>query len=113
VEAKGETKQVGVKAEAKQKLMIKGQMLNSLVLYLLISFSVLVFKCLCSVQVLLCPDEDYNTVIEMSAIFDEHLLKFRLELKNPSYHKFNQPTKRTNYDCTLGLCNMTIHCTLS
>ena len=105
VEAKAETKQVGVKAKAKQKLVIKGQKLNSLVLYQLINFSVLVFKCLCSVQ-------DYNTVIEISAIFDEHLLKFRLELKNPSYHKFNQPTKRTNYDCTLGLCNMTIHCTL-
>ena len=42
-----EVKQAGAKAEAKQQLMIKEQKLNSLVLYLLISFSVLVFKCQC------------------------------------------------------------------
>ena len=42
-----EIKQVGAKADAKQQLMIKEQKLNSLALYLLISFSVLVFKCQC------------------------------------------------------------------
>jgi len=39
-----EVKQAGAKADAKQQLMIKEQKLNSLVLYLLISFSVLVFQ---------------------------------------------------------------------
>jgi len=33
------------------------------------------------VDLLLCPDEDYNTVVETSAIFDECLLKFRLEIR--------------------------------
>jgi len=37
-----EVKQAGAKADTKQQLMIKKQKLNSLVLYLLISFSVLV-----------------------------------------------------------------------
>jgi len=86
VEARAETGQAGAKAEAERKLMIGRQGLNSLVLYRLIAFSVLVFKCLCSVQVLLCPDGDYNTVVEVLAVFDGLLLKFRLELKNPSYH---------------------------
>jgi len=46
-EAETETKQVGAKAEAKQNFMIKGQKLNSSILYLLISFLVLAFKRLC------------------------------------------------------------------
>ena len=32
------------------------------------------------VDLLLCPDEDYNTVVETSAIFDECLLKFGWKL---------------------------------
>jgi len=46
-EAEAETKQVEAKVEAKQNFMIKGQKLNSSILYLLISFLVLAFKHLC------------------------------------------------------------------
>ena len=84
--------QAGAKAEAKQKLMIKGQNLNNLVLYLLTNFSVLVFKRLFSISIVL--DGDHNTIVKTSAMFDERLLKFRLELKNHTYHEFYQPTKR-------------------
>jgi len=40
------------------------------------------------------PDEDHNTKVKTSAMFDKRLLKFRLELKNHTYHEFYQPTKR-------------------
>ena len=58
---------------------------QKLVLYLLVSFFVLVYlNSLYGCTALLCPDEDYITVVKTSVIFDECLLKFRLELKNLS-----------------------------
>jgi len=47
----------------------------------------------CTSIILLYPDEDYNSVVEMSAIFDDCLVKFRLELKLSAYHEFYQQTK--------------------